>query len=49
VACEPVVLDPHTGVDVLVVSQHVGRSPKTQGELHVSDAPAKSPWTPLVW
>jgi hypothetical protein len=43
VAREPVVLEPYTGVGVPVVSRHVGRSPEARGELHVTDAPAKSP------
>jgi hypothetical protein len=48
VAREPVVLEPYTGVGVPIVSRHVGRSPKARGELRVTDAPAKSLWTPLV-
>jgi hypothetical protein len=48
VAREPVVLEPHTGVGVPVVSRHVGRSPEARGELRVMEAPAKSPWTLLV-
>jgi hypothetical protein len=48
VARELVILEPHTGVGVPIVSWHIGRSPKSRGELRVVDAPAKSPWTPLV-
>jgi hypothetical protein len=48
VAHEPVVLEPHTGVGVPVVSRYVGRSPETRRERRVTDAPAKSPWTELV-
>jgi hypothetical protein len=48
VAREPVVLEPYTGVGVPVVSRHVGRGPEARGELRVTDAPAESPWTPLV-
>jgi hypothetical protein len=35
VACEPVVLEPHTGVGVTIVSWHIGRSPEARGELRV--------------
>jgi hypothetical protein len=49
VARKPVVLEPHTGVGVPVVSQYVGRGPEARGELRVMDAPAESPWTPLAW
>jgi hypothetical protein len=49
VAREPVVLEPYTGVGVPVVPWHVGQSLEARGELRVTDAPAKSPWTPLVW
>jgi hypothetical protein len=48
VAHEPVVLEPHTGVGVPVVSRYVGRGLEARGELLVTDAPAKSSWTPLV-
>jgi hypothetical protein len=48
VAREPVVLEPHVGVGVPIVSCHIGRSPEARGELRVADAPAKGPWTPLV-
>jgi hypothetical protein len=48
VAREPVVLEPHTGVGVPVVSRYVGRSQEARGELRVTDALAKSPWTRLV-
>jgi hypothetical protein len=48
VAREPVVLEPHTGVGVPVVSRYIGRSPEMRGELRVTDATVKSPWTPLV-
>jgi hypothetical protein len=47
-AREPVVLEPHTGVGVPVVSRYVGRSPEARGEFHVTDAPAKCMWSPLV-
>jgi hypothetical protein len=47
-AREAVVLDPHTGVGVPVVSWHVGRSAKVRRERHVTDALAKGPWTSLV-
>jgi hypothetical protein len=47
-AREPVVLEPHTGVGVPVVSRYVGWSPKARGELRVTNALAKSPWTSLV-
>jgi hypothetical protein len=49
VAREPVVLELDTRVGVPVVPWYVGRSPETRGELRVTDAPVKSPWTPLVW
>jgi hypothetical protein len=48
VAREPVVLKPHTGVGVPIVSWYVGRSPEARGELRIMDAPAKSQWSPLV-
>jgi hypothetical protein len=48
VARELVVLEPYTGVGVSVVPWHVGQSPEARGELRVTDAPAKSPWTLLV-
>jgi hypothetical protein len=48
VASEPVVLEPHAGVGVPVVPWHIGRSAEARRELHVVDALAKSPWTPLV-
>jgi hypothetical protein len=48
VARKPVVLEPYTGVGVPVVPWHVGWSSEARGELHVTDAPAKSPWTLLV-
>jgi hypothetical protein len=48
VARQPVVLESYIGVGVPVVSWHIGRSPEARGELHVADALAKSPWTPLV-
>jgi hypothetical protein len=49
VAREPVVLKPHTGVGVPVVSWYFGQSPKMRGEVRVTDASAKSPRNPLVW
>jgi hypothetical protein len=49
VACEPVVLEPYTGVGVPIVSRHIGRSPEARGELRIADAPAKGPWTSLAW
>jgi hypothetical protein len=48
VARESVVLEPYTGVGVPIVSWHIGRSPEARGKLRVMDAPAESPWTPLV-
>jgi hypothetical protein len=48
VAREPVVLKPHAGVGVPIISWHISRSSEVRGELRVADAPAKSSWTPLV-
>jgi hypothetical protein len=42
-AREPVVLEPHAGVGVLVVSWHIGQSVKARRELRVVDDVAKGP------
>jgi hypothetical protein len=47
-AREPVVLEPHAGVGVPIVSWHIGRSTKARRELRVADALTKGPWTSLV-
>jgi hypothetical protein len=48
-AREPVVLEPHAGVGVHVVSWHIGQSTEARRELRVADALAKGPLTSLVW
>jgi hypothetical protein len=48
VAREPVVLEPHAGVGVPVVSRYVGWGPEARGELRIIDALIESPWTPLA-
>jgi hypothetical protein len=48
VACESLVLQPHAGVSIPVVSRDVGRSPETREELGVPHVLSKGPQTPLV-
>jgi hypothetical protein len=48
VARESVVLEPHAGVGVPIISRHIGQCPEARGELRIVDAPAKSSRTPLV-
>jgi hypothetical protein len=48
VACEPVFLEPYTGVGVPVVSRYIGRSAEARRKLRVPDAPAKGPRTSLI-
>jgi hypothetical protein len=47
-ACEPIVLEPHTGVGVPIVPGYVGQSSETRGEPSIPDALAKGSWTLLV-
>jgi hypothetical protein len=48
-ARKSVVLEPYARIGVPIVSWHIGRGPEARGELRVTDAPTKGPWSTLAW
>jgi hypothetical protein len=48
-ARESVVLQPHVGVSLPVISGDIGRSSEKRGEPHIPHVLPKGPRAPLVW